>query len=98
MRKTQIFMNQPVYLGLSILDLSKTIMYEFWYDYVKPKYGKNAKLCYMDTGSFIVHAKTYDIYKDIKEDAELRFYTSNFEINRLLPKNLIGLMKDELGG
>ena len=58
MRKTQILMNKPVYLGLSILDLSKTVMYEFWYDYVKPKYGENAKLCYMDTDSFIVHVKT----------------------------------------
>ena len=55
MKKTQILMNKPVYLGLSILDLSKTVMYEFWYDYVKPKYGENAKLCYMDTDSLIVH-------------------------------------------
>ena len=51
-------MNKPVNLGLSILDLSKTVMYEFWYDYVKSKYGENAKLCYMDTDSFIVHVKT----------------------------------------
>ena len=58
MRKTQVLMNKPVYLGLSILDLSKTVMYEFWYDYVKPKYDENAKLCYMDTDSFIVHIKT----------------------------------------
>ena len=63
-------MNKPVYVGLSILDLSKTLMYKFWYDYVKPKYGGNAKLCYMDTGSFIVHVKTCDIYKDIAEDVE----------------------------
>ena len=75
MRKTQILMNKPVYLGLSILDLSKTVMYEFWYDYVKPKYGENAKLCYMDTDSFIVHVKTDDIYKDIAKDAEARFDT-----------------------
>ena len=54
MRKTKILLIKPVYLGLSILDLSKTTMYEFWYDYVKPKYGENAKLCYMDTN--IVHA------------------------------------------
>ena len=102
MRKTEILMNKPVHLGLSILDLSKTVMYEFWYDYVKPKYGETAKLCYMDTDSFIVHVKTDDIYKDIAEDVETRFGTSNFEINRPLPKGknkkVIGLMKDELGG
>ena len=63
-------MNKPAYLGLSILDLSKTVIYEFWYDYVKPKYGENAKLCYMDTDSFIVHVKTDDIYKDIAKDVE----------------------------
>ena len=57
MRKTQVVMNKPVYLGLSISDLSKTVMYEFWHDYVKRKYGKNVKLCYMDTDSFIVHVK-----------------------------------------
>ena len=85
MRKTQILMNTSVYLGLSILDLSKTVMYEFWYDYVKPKYGENAKLCYMDTGSFIVHVETKDTYKDIAENVETRFGTSNFELNRLLP-------------
>ena len=77
-------------------------MYEFWYDYLKPKYGENAKFCYMDTGSFIVHIKTDDIYKDIAEDVETRFDTSNFEIDRPLPKGknrkVIGLMKDELGG
>ena len=102
MRKTQILMNKPVYLGLSILNLSKTIMYEFWYDYVKPKYGKNAKLCYMDADSFIAHVKTDDIYKDIAEDVELRFGTSNFEIDRALPKGknkkVTGLMKDKSGG
>ena len=67
-RKTQILMNKSVYLGLPILDLSKTVIYEFWYDYVKPKYGENAKLCYTDTYSFIVHVKTDDIYKDFLED------------------------------
>ena len=58
-------MNKPVYLGLSILDLSKTVMYKFWYDYVKPKYGENAKLCYMDTDGFILHVKKEDIYTNI---------------------------------
>ena len=86
MIKTQILMNKPVYLGLSILDLSKNVMYEFWYHYVKPKYGENAKLCYMDTDSFIFHVKTDDIYKDIAEDFETRFDNSNFEIDRPLPK------------
>ena len=61
-------------------------MHEFWYDYVKPKYDENTKLCYMDTDSFIVHVKTDDIYKDIAEDVETRFDTSNFEIDRPLTK------------
>ena len=95
-------MNKPVYLGLSILDLSKTVMYEFWYDYVKPKYGENAKLCYMEIDSFIAHVKTDDIYKDIAEDVETKLDSSNFEIERPLPKGknekVNGLIKDELGG
>ena len=81
-----MLMNTPVCLGLSILDLSKTVIYEFWYDYVKPKYGENAKICYMNTESFIVHVKTDDIYKDIVEDIETRFDTSDFELDRPLPK------------
>ena len=102
MRKTQILINNPVYLGLSILDLSKTVMYEFQYNYVKPKYGGNAKICCIDTDSFIVYVKTADFYKDIAEDVETRFETPNFEITRPLPegknKKVIGLMKDEVGG
>ena len=102
MTNTQILMNKPAYLGLSILDLSETVMYEFWYDYAKPKYGENAKLYYMDTDSFIVHVKTDDIYKYIAEDVETRFETLNFEIDRPLlkgkNKKVTGLMKDELGG
>ena len=61
MGKTEILINKPVYLGLSILDLSKTVIYEFWYDYLKPKSGENAKLGYIDTDSFIVHVKPDDI-------------------------------------
>ena len=95
-------MNKPVYLGSSISDLSKTVMYAFWYDYLKPKYGENAKLCYIDAGSFIVHVKTDGIYKNFAEDVEKRFDTSNFEIDKPLPKRekkkVIGLMKDKLGG
>ena len=95
-------MIKPVYLGLSILEISKTLMYEFWYDYIKPKYGDNVKLCYIDTDSFIMHIKTEDFYKDIADDVEKRFDTSNYDVNRPLPtgknKKVIELMKDELGG
>ena len=84
MKKTKVKMNKPVYLGLSILEISKTVMYEFWYDYMKPKYGDNVKLCYMDTDSFIMHTKTKDFYKDIANDVEKRFDTSNYEVHRPL--------------
>ena len=60
-KKTQILMNKPVYLGLSILELSKILIYEFCHYYVEPKYCENAKLCYMDTGTFIVYLKKDDI-------------------------------------
>ena len=95
-------MNKPVYLSLSILEISKTLIYEFCYDYMKPKYGDKVKLCYIDTDSFIMHIKTEDFYKDIANDVEKRFDKSNYEIDRPLPtgknKKVIGLMKDELGG
>ena len=80
MNKTKVKMNKPIYLGLSILDISKTLMYEFWYDYMKPKYGNDVKLCYMDTDSFIMSIKTNDFYKDIANDVEKRFDTSNYEV------------------
>ena len=102
MKKPKIKMNKPIYLGLSVLEISKILMYEFWYDYMKPKYGNDVKLCYMDTNSFIMNIKTNDFYEDIANDVENRFDTSNYEVNRLLPmgknKKVIGLMKDELGG
>ena len=82
LRKTQILMNETVYLGFSILDLSKTVIYEFQYYYVKLKYRENAKLCHMDKGSFIVHVKAEDIYKYIAEDVETRFDISNLELDR----------------
>ena len=94
-------MNKPVFLRLSILEISKTLMYEFWYDYIKPKYQDNAKLCYMDTDSFIINIKTEDFYEGIANDVEKRFDTSNYEDNIPLSKGknkkVIGLMKDELG-
>ena len=70
MKKTKVKMNKSVYLGMSILDISKTLMYEFWYDYIKPKYGDRAKLCYTDTDSFIIHNMTEDFYKDIADNVE----------------------------
>ena len=102
MKKTKVKMNKPIYLGLSILEISKILMYEFWYDYMKRKYGNNVKLCYMDTDSFIMNIKTNDFYEDMANDVENRFDTSNYEVNRPLPmgknKKVIGLMKHELGG
>ena len=104
MKKTKVKMNKPVYLGMSILDISKTLMYEFWYDYIKPKYEDAAKLCYMDTDSFIIHIKTEDFYEDIANDVEKWFDTSNYDENdkRPLPigknKKVVCLFKDELGG
>ena len=102
MKRTKVKMNKPIYLGLSILEISKLFMYEFWCDYMKPKYGDNVKLCYMDTDSFIINIKTEDFYKDIANDVEKMFDTSNYECGRPLPigkkKKVIGLMKDELGG
>ena len=79
MKKSKVKMNKPIYLGLSILEISK--MYEFWYGYIKPKYNDNVRLCYMDTDSFVMHIKTNDFYKDIASDVENRFDTSNHEAN-----------------
>ena len=102
MKKTKVKMNKPIYFGLSILEISKTLMYEFWYDYMKPKYNGNVKFCYMDTDSFIMNIKTNDFCEDIASDVENRIDTSNYEVKRPLPtgknKKVIGLMKDELGG
>ena len=95
-------MNKPIYLG--ILGISKTIIYEFWYDYIKPKYGDRAKLCYMDNDSFVIHIETEDFCKDIANDVERQFGAPNCDENdkRPLPigmnKKAIGLLKDELGG
>ena len=88
MKKTKVKMNKPAYLGLSILEISKTLMYEFWYDYIKPKYQNNAKLCYMDTDSFIIHLKTEDFYKDIADGVKNRYDTSNYGVDRPLPKGM----------
>ena len=104
MKKTKVKMNKPVYLGMSILDISKTLMYEFWYDYVKPKYNDKAKLCYMDTDSFLINIFTEDFFQDINNDVERWFVTSNYDKNDKRPlqivvnKKVLGMFKDELGG
>ena len=85
MKKTKVKMNKPIYLGLSILEISKILMHEFWYDYMKPKYNDDVKLCYMVTDSFVMHIKSNDFYKDIFDDVDNRFDTSNYEVKRPLP-------------
>ena len=104
MKKVEVKMNKPIYLGQAILDISKTLMYEFWYDYIKPKHNEKAKLCYMDNDSFIIHIETEDFYKDIAQDVNKWFDTSGYDKNdkRPLPiginKKVIGMFKDELNG
>ena len=89
---------------MSILDINKTLMYKFWYDYFKPKYGDKAKLCYMDTDSFVIHIINEDFFVDIFDNIEVWYDTSNYDENdkRPLPvgknKKVIGLFKDDLGG
>ena len=106
--RTKVVMTKPVYLGQTILDLSKIVMYEFHYDYMKPKFNQYLQLCYMDTDSLIYHIKTKDFCADIVNDVEERFNTSGYIPDRyFVPgtavpigknKKVIGLMKDELGG
>ena len=99
MKKTKVKINKPVYLGMSILDISRTLMYKFWYDYVKSKYEDRAELCYTDTDSFIVHIIPEDFFVDISDDVERWFDTSNYDEDdkRPLPigKNK-KVIKDEL--
>ena len=102
MKKTKVKMNKPVYFGMSLLDVSKMLMYEFQYDYIKPKYKDKAKLCYMDTDSFIINTFTEDFFEDINHDVERWFDTSNYDENDKRPlqigvnKKVIGMFRDEL--
>ena len=104
MRKTEVLMDKPIAVGQAILDISKTLMHEFWYDYLKPMYQDNVKLCYMDTASFILQVQTESFYKDIGYDVDEWFDTSNYDENDNRPlkvgvnKRVIGKFKDELGG
>ena len=96
MRKTEVEMLKPIYVGQAILDISKTIMYEFWYDYLKPKYGDKIKLCYMDTDRYMDD----DFYKDISKDVKRWLDTSRHDKNLDRPleidvnKNVLSKFKD----
>ena len=81
MRKSEIKMCKPVYLGQAVLDISNTLMYEFYYEYFKPKCNDKVRLCYTDTDSFIVHDKIDNFYKDINNDVNNRFDTSGYSKN-----------------
>ena len=104
MKKTSLTMNKPVYLGMSILDLSKTVMYDFYYNYIKPKYGNKAKLLFTDTDSFLFEIQTKDFYNDIAEDVKDRFDTSDYPeghpsgIPTGINKKVLGMFKDEAAG
>ena len=78
MKKINVKMNKLIYLGMSILDISKTLTYEFWYDYIKPKYENRAKLCYRDTDNFVIYIKPEGFYKDMADDVKKWFDTSNY--------------------
>ena len=104
MRKTRLLFNKPVYLGMCILDLSKILMYDFHYNYIKQKYGENAELLFTDTDSLMYEITTEDFYRDITSDVHKKFDTSNFakDHKSVIPtgvnKKVIGMMKDEAGG
>ena len=104
MKKTSLTMNKPVYLGMCILDLSKTIMYDFHYQYIKPKYGTKAKLLFTDTDSLMYEIETEDFYKDISKDVKDRFDTSDYPENHPsgiptgINKKVLGMFKDEAAG
>ena len=104
MNKTSLTFNKPVYLGMCILDLSKTIMYDFHYNYIKRKYGDKAKLLFTDTDSLMYEIETEDFYKDISGDVKDRFDTSDYPSNHPsgIPtgcnKKVLGMFKDEAAG
>ena len=91
-KQIDAFMNKPVYLSLTILEISNTVMYGLWYDYVKLKYGENPKLYYTETDSFIIYIKAGDIYVGIAKDVQTRPLPTRKN------RKVIGLMKDKLGG
>jgi hypothetical protein len=102
MEMTTVKLDKPIYLGVSILELSKTLMYRFHYDYIKPKYGEKAKLLFTDTDNLCYEIETEDFYEDISEDVNKWFDTSNYDEDHPLytkkNKKEVGFMKDKCGG
>ena len=99
MKKRELCMSKAIYLGQVILDISKTLMYEFWYDYIKPLYGNKVKFCYLNTDSYIMVINSDDIYVDLHNDIRKWFDTRNFDKNDNKPLvKLLGIFKFELGG
>ena len=101
MKNIKVKMNKLVYIGISILEISKTFMYEFWYNYIKANYKCNEKLCYMDADSFIIHIKTENFYKDITHDVEkwldILIYEVDTPLLRGMNQKVTGLIRDERG-
>jgi len=103
-KRTKLLFNKPIYLGMCILDSSKTLMYDFHYNYIKKKYGDRAKLLFTDTDSLAYELKTDDFYADIADDVRSRFDTSDYPkdhhsgIETGVNKKVIGMFKDEAGG
>ena len=104
MKKTRLVFDKPVYLGMCILDLSKTLMYDFHYNYMKQKYGDKAKLLFTDTNSLMYEIETPDFYEDISANVKDKFDTSNYRsdhssgIPTEFNKKVLGMFKDEVGG
>ena len=104
MKRTKLKSNKPVYCGMAILDLSKTLMCDFHYNYIKLKFGENAKLLFSDTDSLCYETQTDDFFKDISKDVDRKFDTSNYpkDYKSGIPtgknKKVIGMIKDEAGG
>ncbi|MCG8403668.1 MAG: hypothetical protein MI923_00590, partial [Phycisphaerales bacterium] len=104
MKKTEVYFNKPVYVGQAILDLSKTLMFDFHYNYIKKKYGNKAELLFTDTDSLMYHIYTDDFYKDITHDILTKFDTSDYPTDHEsgiptgVNKKVVGMFKDEVAG